>query len=220
METKERIIELLKSTNRECIQSLIDYLLDEGFFESPASSRFHGSYVGGLADHSLRVYELLSGWIASLKLDTKASYGQMAIKIKPGNIIIAALLHDVCKIGAYVRTKADDGWTNNRNKEKGHAKLSLSRIKKFIALDKLEEMMICYHMGLYGLHEFQDKEGDLNGEYPLRGDHSKDDGMTKEESSKRRYGKSLANAWFHNPIVKLIYFCDEIATLEAKASED
>lgn len=191
----------------------------EGFFEAPASSRFHGSYAGGLADHSLKVYERLLIAYAPLKLDKKSGYGQMAIKIKPENLIIATLLHDLCKINAYVRTKADDGWTNNRDKEKGHAKLSISRIKKLIELDKLEEMMIRYHMGVYGLHEFQDKEGDPNGEYLLRGDHSKDEGLTKEESSKRRYGKSLANAWYHNPIVKLMYFCDEIATLEAKAEE-
>ena len=143
----------------------------------------------------------------------------MPMKIKPENLVIAGLLHDLCKIGAYVRTKSDDGWTNNRNKEKGHARLSISRIKKFIELEKLEEMMIRYHMGIYGLFEFHDKEGDPNGEYHLRGDHSKDEGLTKEESQAARYGKSLANAWFHNPAVKVMSFCDNIATLREQASE-
>lgn len=58
-----------------------------------------------------------------------------------------------------------------------------------------------------------------NGEYHLRGDHRACHGMSKEESQAFRYGKSYANATFHNPIVKLMYFCDEIATLREKALE-
>lgn len=221
METKERIVELLKSTNRSGIESLIKYLESEGFFEDPASPKgFHGSYAGGLANHSLRVYEMLVFYVTKYKPHIKSGFGQLQYMFDDQTLIIPGLLHDVCKIGAYVRTKADDGWTNNRAKEKGHAKLSISRIKKFIKLEKLEELMIRYHMGLYGAVEFC-KEGDTqHGEYPLRGDHSKDEHLTKEESQKKRYGKSLANAWYHNPIVKLMYFCDELATFEARAKEN
>ena len=43
--------------------------------------------------------------------------------------------------------------------------------------------------------------------------------MTKEESQKARYGKSLANVWYHNPIVKLMSICDELATMEEKAND-
>ena len=67
--------------------------------------------------------------------------------------------------------------------------------------------MIRYHMGVYGLNEFDER----SGEYPLRGDQSK--------TSEQRRGQSLANAWHHYPIVKLMYFCDELATLSEKASE-
>ena len=65
-------------------------------------------------------------------------------------------------------------------------------------MDPIEEMMIKFHMGTYGTFEFDS----YCSEYPIRGDKSK----SKEE----RYGVSLANAWFHNPIVKLMYFCDEL----------
>ena len=220
MNTKERIIELLESTGREGMGQLIAYLDESGFFEAPASSRFHGSYDGGLADHSFRVYELLFEMAGHFKLDEKVGFGQMPIKIKPENLVIAGLLHDLCKIGAYQKTKAGDGWTNNKAKEIGHAKLSISRIKKFIELDKLEKMMIRYHMGLYGTHEFQDKEGDPNGEYPLRGDHSQDDKLSKEESKKRRYGNSLSNAYYHNPICKIMSICDELTVFEDKAKQE
>lgn len=219
-EVKEKIIKLLRSTKRDGMEAMICELDQKGFFEAPASTRFHGSYPGGLAKHSLRVYELVVGYVGEFKPDQKVGYGQMPIKIEPENLIIACLLHDVCKCGAYVRTKADDGWTNNRDKEKGHAKLSIARIKKFIKLEKIEEMMIKFHMGIYGLVEFQDKPDNPNGEYPLRGDHSKDPkDMTREQkvaSQKRRYGKSYANAIYHNPICKLMSIADELATLEEK----
>ncbi len=219
MNTKEVIINLLKSTERKGIDALVSYLEDEKFFEAPASSRFHGSYEGGLAKHSIDVYNKVRELALGLKLDEKASYGQMPIKLKPENLIIAGLLHDTCKIGAYQKTKKGDGWTNNRNKEKGHAKLSIVRIKKYIKLEKIEEMMIRFHMGIYGCIEFQDTEDSPNGEYHLRGDHSKDETMTKEESSKMRYGNSLANATFHNPICKIMSIADELATFKEKASE-
>ena len=224
-EAQDRICELLSSTQREGMGDMINYLVDEGFFTAPASSRFHGSYYGGLAKHSLAVYDLLIDYALRLRLDKKASYGQMPITIKPVNIIIACLLHDICKLGAYKRTKKDDGWTNNRDKEKGHAKLSISRIKHYIKLEKLEEMMIHFHMGLYGCIEFQDSPDDINGEYHLRGETTPEQKKAmsaeqKKADQKKRYGKSLSNATFHNPICKVLSICDEIATLEEKATDD
>lgn len=195
MNTKKTIIDLLLSTGRKGIDKLVKYMEDEGFFEAPASTRFHGSYAGGLAKHSLDVYRLLVELDTGCMDDVDVN-GQKPLDIRKDTFIIAALLHDVCKVGAYVRTKADDGWTNKRDKEKGHAALSIQRIKKHIELTEIEEMMIKYHMGVYGLKEFDER----SGEYNLR-------------------NKQMANAWFHNPIVKLMYFCDEIATLREKALE-
>jgi len=80
-------------------------------------------------------------------------------------------------------------------------------------------MMIRYHMGVYGLNEFYKKDDWQTGEYPLRGDHIACEGLSKEESKAARYGKSMANAWYHNPIVKLLYICDELETLQSKAAE-
>lgn len=220
METKERIVDLLKSTNRSCIEKLITYLEFNGFFESPASTKFRGCYAGGLAAHSLAVYERLLALSSPLKLDSVSAPGQKPLPIDVGNIIIAALLHDVCKIGAYIGDEKPYKW--NKSQPKGHALLSIERIKKYIELTDIEKLMIKYHMGVYGLREFYEKDSweyKTNAEYPLRGDHSNDINLTKEESQKARYGKSLRNAWYHNPICKLMYFCDEIATFEEKASD-
>jgi len=205
VEIKEKITGLLKSTKRSGIESLIKYLEDEGFFEAPASTRFHGCYPGGLAEHSFRVYELLRSY-GKFNLDKVSSPGQQPLQITIDNIIIAALLHDVCKVGAYIGTEKPYKW--NKQQPEGHALLSIERIKKYIELTELEELMIKYHMGVYGLYEFENDW--QKGEYPLRGDDTK----SKEE----RRGQSLANAWYHNPIVKVMYFCDELATLEEKAS--
>lgn len=219
MNTQNVIVELLLSTKREGIEGtgkLLDYLVKGGFFEAPASTRFHNCYVGGLADHSLAVYNRLREFSTKIDFNKNASWGAKPMNVEPENLIIAAILHDVCKVGAYVRTKADDGWTNNRDKDKGHAALSIARIKKYIVLMKLEEMMIRYHMGVYGCDEYDPK----SGEYPLTsGEHEDTRQMSKEQkiaSQKRRYGKSLRNAWYHNPIVKWMSFADEQATAESR----
>ena len=60
MTNKERFIELLRSTKREGIEKLIDFLEKTDFFTAPASTRFHSSYEGGLLQHSLNVYDCLS----------------------------------------------------------------------------------------------------------------------------------------------------------------
>lgn len=203
---KEQIIELLMSTKREGIESMIKYLEDSGFFESPASTRFHSSYPGGLAKHSLRVYELLIK-LTPTKICDVTSPGQEPFPLDCNSLTIATLLHDVCKAGAYIGTEKPYKW--NKDQPKGHALLSIERIKKHIKLTELEELMIKYHMGVYGLNEFYKEDDWQTGEYPLRGDDTK--------SKKERRGKSLANAWYHNPIVKVMYFCDELATLEEKA---
>ena len=218
--TKEVIINLLEGTHRTNIGGLLDYLNNEGFFEAPASTRFHGSYPGGLARHSLRVYELVNEFCLKFELGVAIAPGQKPLPLSPDNIIIAGLLHDVCKVGAYIATPdGKNPYRWNKEQPKGHATLSIERIKKFIELNPVEELMVTYHMGLYGLNEFYEKgswEFKTSAEYPLRGDHSKDEEMTKEESQAARYGNSLRNAWYHNPVCKLMYFADELATLEEK----
>ena len=45
---KEKFIELLRSTNREGIEKLIDFLDRTDFYTAPASTRFHNSFESGL----------------------------------------------------------------------------------------------------------------------------------------------------------------------------
>ena len=59
MTGKERFIEIYnKHIKREGADKLLEYLMStqSDFFIAPASTRFHGSYEGGLLEHSLNVY--------------------------------------------------------------------------------------------------------------------------------------------------------------------
>ena len=55
---KEEIIRLLRETNRNGMDKVIEFLEKSDFFTAPASTRFHGAYEGGLAEHSFKVYEI------------------------------------------------------------------------------------------------------------------------------------------------------------------
>lgn len=37
---------------------ILAYLIDNGFFIAPASTKYHGNYAGGLFDHSMNVAEV------------------------------------------------------------------------------------------------------------------------------------------------------------------
>ena len=55
MDYKKEFIELLKTTNRQGIDDLVEELEDLGFFKAPASTKFHLNEDGGLVQHSLNV---------------------------------------------------------------------------------------------------------------------------------------------------------------------
>ncbi len=105
-DNKKRFIDLLKSTKREGIDKLIDFLEKTDFFTAPASTRFHSSYEGGLLQHSLNVYDcLLNLALASdanpeKDLDFFAA-GMKIDTVPKESIIIVALLHDLCKTNFY-----------------------------------------------------------------------------------------------------------------------
>ncbi len=148
--TKQIITRLLRNTEREGIDNLIEYL-DEGsdFFGAPASTKHHCAYTGGLAEHSLNVYNTL------MRLD-----GLLAPDHPHDQIIITTLLHDVCKTNYYVQEPAwrkdDRGkwesytrWGVNDKLPLGHGEKSLYIISKFIELSDAEAAAIRWHMGAW-----------------------------------------------------------------------
>ena len=55
----EEFRKLLNSINRDGMNNLINFIEKTDFYTAPASTRFHGSYDGGLLEHSMKVYEIL-----------------------------------------------------------------------------------------------------------------------------------------------------------------
>ena len=107
---KDRFIEIYKKNiHREGSEKLLDYLISGGsdFFTAPASTKYHGSYEGGLLEHSLNVYDCLVNYLERTR--TKEVYN---MNYTDENIAIAALLHDLCKMNFY---KTD--FRNSKNEQ-------------------------------------------------------------------------------------------------------
>lgn len=96
-DNKERFVELLKSTQREGVEYVIEDLESLGFFEAPASSTQHLNYDGGLVEHSLNVYDMA----VMLREQIIARRPDLEKSLPTESIIIASLLHDVCKADIY-----------------------------------------------------------------------------------------------------------------------
>lgn len=164
---KDQIIKLLKSTNREGIENLIEFLEKSDFFTAPASTRFHGNYEGGLAEHSFKVYEVLKEKVEFTKMD-----------VPEDTIIISALLHDICKTYYY---KID--YRNAKNNlgvwEKvpyytvedtipyGHGEKSVMMLTEYIKLTNEEKYAIRWHMGFSEPKELYSTLGQAYKKYPF-----------------------------------------------------
>lgn len=145
---KEKIINLLSSTERKGIDKVIKYLDETDFFVAPASTRFHGNYDGGLAEHSLNVYNLL-----------EVKNKQFDLGLSKENMVITALLHDVCKINLYhkatksrmnkktLKWESYQGYGYEDDFPVGHGEKSVIKLMQFIRLTKQEIIMIRWHMG-------------------------------------------------------------------------
>ena len=92
--TKLEILNLLDSIKRDGIQELIHWLSESDFFTAPASVKGHGNYSGGLADHSLNVYDSLC-----LLYENYMEHQDLYTR---DTLIIVSILHDVCKINTYI----------------------------------------------------------------------------------------------------------------------
>lgn len=103
MDNKERFISLCKKVNRPGMDELMQWLEDNKFYTSPASTKYHGAYDGGLLDHSLNVYDELNRLLSAYP----------EISVSEESKIICSLFHDLCKVNMYAKEK------RNRKNSKG-----------------------------------------------------------------------------------------------------
>ena len=175
MSAKEEFIELYRTNiHREGADALLDYLEHKSdFFTAPASARFHGAYAGGLCEHSVNVYRCLTAYLERERV--KELYG---LEYSPESAAVAALLHDVCKIGCYragtrnVKNEATGQWEKVATffyEDKlpyGHGEKSVYIISGFMKLTREEAMAIRWHMGFSG-EEDKRLVGQALEQYPL-----------------------------------------------------
>ena len=157
-EIKQEFIAIYKEKiKREGADKLLEYLTNRcDFFTAPASTRFHSSYEGGLAQHSLNVYECLVHY-----LERERVREVYRLSCSEETAAVVALLHDICKIDTYVRdfrnVKNEQGqWEKvpvYRAEDKlpyGHGEKSVYMISGFMKLTREEAMAIRWHMGFSG----------------------------------------------------------------------
>jgi hypothetical protein len=167
---KKEIIELLKATERERIDRVIDYLENKSdYFTAPASTAFHGNYSGGLAEHSLNVYKVAMKVKAAM-VELKP---ELANRLSDESIAIVALLHDLCKTNVYKierkNRKVNGVWVETDAYGVDYSKFPLGHGEKSVImlltlgfpLTRDEMMAIRWHMTAWEL-AFQSAEAKSN----------------------------------------------------------
>ncbi len=116
-----------------------EWLLKNGFFAAPASTKYHGSCKGGLYYHSTAVCRILCDITNAMHLNWK----------NPRSPVIVGMFHDLCKINEYCFFR--DGIIEHDDSGilKGHGDKSVMLLSQFMTLTEEEIFCIRYHMGAF-----------------------------------------------------------------------
>lgn len=142
---RERIESTLVETHREGIDSVVEWLGENHFYDAPASVTHHNAFQGGLAKHSWEVY------CQAMALRQASDHREA---MAPESVAIAALLHDVCKADNYQFDSSNPYHilTLNDNRAKGHGERSVRILERLgLAMSHEERMAIHWHMGEFEL---------------------------------------------------------------------
>ena len=160
---KNRTEELLLSTDRQGIADLLVEMDEMGFYTAPCSTQYHLAYSGGLAEHSLNVYELMDKLSSILHPEVDKS-----------SVIICALLHDLGKAGQFGKPNYIINMLKGRGKNAepyqsptkpyignpellyiDHEVRSIQIAGRHINLTEDENWAILMHNGMYGNFKYQ-----------------------------------------------------------------
>lgn len=170
---KDRFCEMLRSTKRDGIETVISNLEKLGFFKAPASTMFHLSNEGGLVEHSLNVCEMA----LMLRDVLIAKDASLEEKLPLDSVIVTALLHDVCKAEIYkqgfrnVKNEKTGGWEKVARYEVdysycplGHGEKSVIRLMGWGLKLSLDEILaIRWHMSAWDLpFQSNEQKGNIN----------------------------------------------------------
>ena len=158
---KNEFIELLRSCKRDGIDDVINDLEEWGFFEAPASAGHHLNVKGGLVMHSLNTCKAaLKVWEGMKELEPT-----LEKETPRESVILASLLHDVCKTDIYKPTmkrkkNAMGVWedvpgynVSYKNFPMGHGEKSVILLLcSGLEMTDAEMLAIRWHMGAWGLN--------------------------------------------------------------------
>ena len=158
---KEEFIELLRSTGRNGVDDTIESLDEMGFFTAPASAGHHLNTEGGLVLHSLNTCRAALAVWEGMKILEPSIAGEVG----RDSVIIASLLHDVCKADIYVRSvkkrkNAIGQWEDcegykisYKNFPMGHGEKSVILLLcSGLEMSDDEMLAIRWHMGAWGIN--------------------------------------------------------------------
>lgn len=144
-----------ENIERTGLVDLMEWLDATDFFTSPASTRYHGAFEGGLVIHSLNVYSYLFRLCKWFKCEASKE-----------SIAIVSLFHDLCKVGVY---KTEYRWRKDINNQweqypvysfnedfafGGHGSKSVYLIQSFMKLTPDEASAINCHMGQWDATQY------------------------------------------------------------------
>ena len=152
-----------------------------GYFVAPGSLKHH-RFEGGLVSHSLETYHK-----ALLFREKKIQKGFDSSEMPKDSVIIAALMHDLCKADV-LRYNKDKRKAYVCKSFKGHSERSVRQIGySGFQLTPKEKDAILWHMG--GKHRCPDKQKRLEyfNSHPLSDIIRKADGKSIGESKRRHH---------------------------------
>ena len=128
-DVKKAVVDRLRATKRENVETVIDYMEKHGFFTNHCHRHHH--YDGGLADHAWQTYQI------ALRLDAeRCASNPNAQKLDKDSIAICALLHDFCDCSGLSDIS-------------GHGRRSAKMLKEIgFKLTQEEFLAIRFHMSL------------------------------------------------------------------------
>lgn len=150
----------MSKVQRPGVDKLMEYIRKSDFYTAPASTRYHLSCEGGLLQHSLNVLDALRGLLIAVPGGCEYRvHGKPVARLTEENVIIMALLHDICKTYFYTTS-----WRNAKNEQTGkwekvpyfavkdrmplgHGDKSVMIIKQYMNLTNDEMYAIWWHMG-------------------------------------------------------------------------
>lgn len=145
MDKEERIHTFKTNYNDIIPDGMTDWLIEKGYFDAPASSKYHGAYQGGLFDHCINVTNTLVEYTWKLELKWQREESPYYI----------GLFHDLCKIDEYIEIPS--GYSRKKDQELsliGHGDKSIIFLSQYLTLTEEELYCIRYHMGAYNTGEW------------------------------------------------------------------